>query len=237
MRYVLPITSRCSVSSVVVAPGPCVKTEPRPKYDLHTAETLHEPQEHLKTRAAPSLNALVPAEGQRRSNDTFSDGCWHAVGNHQQLCRQNSLTFRSWRASLPKTQTAPSSGDCLECLPSRGKCVDFAGLMISENTSGSLSHSHNGETHQRDDPQQMVYSSVFATMQDGNTVQDKQEDSISAPNSSPVRTIQRRVRVYERKRRKLETQPCNISDDFRLKLLEIFQSSDDTNVEFLGFES
>lgn len=256
MYHVISITSRCSVSSVVVALGPCVETEPRPKHDLHTVETIHEQQEvndqeHLKSRATPSFNVLVPGEGQRRGNDTFSDGSRHTFGEHKQLCRQNFLSSRSRKASLPKTQTAPSSGDCFEYLPSRVKSVDLAGQMITENTNSSLSHVHNDETNERDDPQQILDSSVFATMQDGNmaqdkmtgaTTSDKQECSLLAQNSSPVRTIQRKVQVYECKRRKLEThgehlQPCNVSDDFRLKLLKMFQSSDDTDMEFLGFES
>lgn len=256
MHSVIPIASRCSVSSVVVAPGPCVKTESRPKPDLHTAETINKQQEvvtdqqPLKTRAASSSSALVTRGGQRRSNDTCSDGPRHDFAENKQLCRQNSSVSRSWKTSRPTTQTAPSSGDCLEYLPWRVKSVDLAGERINENTNSSLSHFPNAETNQRDDPQQKLDSSVFVTMQDRNMVQDKmtgattsdkQEGSLLAQNSSPVRTIQRRVRVYKRKWRKLETHvehlhPCYISDDVRLKLLEIFQSSDDTDVEFLGFE-
>lgn len=233
-----------------------MKTELRPKPDLHTAETINEQQEvngqkPLKTKAALSASDLVPRGGQRRSNDTFSDDPRHEFAEHKQLCRQNSLISRSRKASLPKTQTAPSSGTSFKSLPCRVKSVVLTGQMITENTNSSSSQFHKAETNQRDDSQQQLDSSVFAAMQDGNMVKDKftgaatsnkQEGSLLAQNSSPVRTIRRRVRIYERKRRKLETrvehlQPCNISDDFRLRLLEIFQSSDDTDMEFLGFES
>lgn len=233
----------------MVAPGPCVKTEPRPKTHLRTAETINEQQEvvncqqPLKTRAAPSASALAPRGGHSRSNDTFSDGPTHKVAEH----KQNS--WISGKASLPKTQTAPSSGDCFASSPCSVKSVDLAGQMITENTNSSSSHFHKADSNQRDDPQKLD-SSVFATMQDGDMVADKitgattankQEGSLLAQTSSPVRTVQRRVRVYERKRRKLETrvehlQPCNISDDFRLKLLDIFLSSDDSDMEFLGFD-
>lgn len=252
MHSVTPITSRRSVSSVVVAPGPCVKTEPRPKTHLRTAETINEQQEVVncqqpsKTRAAPSASALAPRGRHSRSNDTFSDGPRHKVAEH----KQNSWISRSGKASLPKTQTAPSSGDRFASLPCSLKSVDLAGQMITENTNSSSSHFHKADSNQRDDLQELD-SSVFATIQDGNMVADKitgattsnkQEGSLLAQNSSPVRTVQRRVRVYERKRRKLETrvehlQPCNISDDFRLKLLEIFLSSDDSDMEFLGFDN
>ncbi|XP_075868544.1 protein DBF4 homolog A isoform X2 [Nelusetta ayraudi] len=248
---------KSSVSSVVVAPGPCVKTEPRPKPNLDTAETINEQQEAvngqqtLKTRAAPASSGLAHRGGQRRSNDTFSDGSRHKSAEHKQLCRQNSSISCPRKEALPKKETAPSSGDYFESVPCRVESVDLAGQMTTENANGSSSHFHNNETNQRVDSHHKLDSSMFTTMQYGNMLQDKiseatvsekQEGSILAPNSSPVRTIQRRIRVSERKRQKLDKpvehlQPCNITDDSRLKLFEIFQSSDDTDMEFLGFES
>lgn len=248
---------KSSVSSVVVAPGPCVKTEPMPKPDFVTAETINEQQEAvngqqtLKTRAVPASSGLAHRGGQRRSNDTFSDGSRHKSAEHKQLCRQNSSISCPRKAALPKMETAPSGGDYFESVPCRVESVDLAGQMTTENANSSSSHFHNNETNQRDDSHHKLDSSMFTTMQDGNMLQDniseatvseKQEGSILAQNSSPVRTIQRRIRVSERKRQKLDKhvehlQPCNIADDSRLKLLELFQSSDDTDMEFLGFES
>lgn len=248
---------KSSVSSVVVAPGPCVKTEPRPKPDLVTAETINEQQEAvngqqtLKTRAVPASSGLAHRGGQRRSNDTFSDGSRHKSAEHKQPCRQNSSISCPRKAALPKMETAPSGGDYFESVPCRVESVDLAGQMTTENANSSSSHFHNNETNQRDDSHHKLDSSMFTTMQDGNMLQDniseatvseKQEGSILAQNSSPVRTIQRRIRVSERKRQKLDKhvehlQPCNIADDSRLKLLELFQLSDDTDMEFLGFES
>lgn len=232
-----------------------MKTDLRSKTDLQTADTINEQKEAVKgqqplnTGATPSFSAPGSRGRWRRSSDT-SDGPRHTFAERKQLCRRNSLISLSRKAALPKTQTAPSSGDCLGSLPCEVKNVDLAGQMIAENNS-SPSHLHNSETNQRDDPQQKLDFSVFAKMQDGNMEQDKitsaiiseeHEGSLSTQNSSPLWTIQRKVRVYERKRRKLETrveylQPGKITDNPRLKLLEIFQSSDDTDMDFLGFES
>lgn len=232
-----------------------MKTEPRPKPDLHTAESINEQQEAvneqqtLKSRAAPASSGLAHRGGQRRSNDTFSDGSRHKSAERKQLCRQNSSISCPRKAALPKIETAPSSGDYFESVPCRVESVDLAGQVTAENANGSSSHFHNNETNQRVDSHHKLDSST--TMQDGNMLQDKiseatvsenQEGSILAQNSSPVRTIQRRIRVSERKRQKLDKhvehlQPCNITDDSRQKLLEIFQWSDDTDMEFLGFES
>lgn len=204
------------------------------KSDLQSADTNYE------QKAAPSPSGPA-ARGRPRRCDTLSDG------TRRQLCRHKSLISRSGKASLPKTQTAPPSGDCLGSLPHRVKNVDVADQITTENTNSSTSDLHNAETNQRDDPQHKRDFSVFSAVRDGNMQQDKitgatciekQEGSVSTQDSSPVRTIQRRVHVYERKRRKLATHvECLPAENSRLKLLEMFQSSEDAEVEFLGFES
>lgn len=249
--------SRCGVSSVLVAPRPCVKTEPRPQPHLDKAQTVNEQQKAVsgqqtfKTGAATTSSVLVRRGGQRRSNDTFPDGSRHKPAERKHLCRQNSLTSCPREVSLPKMETAPSSGACLESFPCTVKSVDLTGQIATENTNSLLSHIHNTETNQTDDSQHKLHSSMPATIEDGNMLQDKNigatnleklEGSVFAQSSSPVQKIQRRIRVYERKRRKLDThvehsQPWNVTDDSRLKLLELFQSSDDADMEFLGFES
>uniref|UniRef100_A0A8C9X932 Protein DBF4 homolog A n=1 Tax=Sander lucioperca TaxID=283035 RepID=A0A8C9X932_SANLU len=93
-------------------------------------------------------------------------------------------------------------------------------------------------------------SLVSEAVEDGNMLPDKmtannlserKEASLPSLSFSPVRKIQRRVRVYKRKRRKVNTpveqvKPSDIPNDSRLKLWELFQSSDDMDVEFLGFK-
>lgn len=230
-----------------------MKAEPRPKPDLDAAETVIEQQEAVNgrrafsTRAAPASSGLAHRGAPRRSSDTFSDGSRHKTAEQKRLCRQTTSISCPRKAALPKMETAPSGGDYCESAGCRVESVDLADQMTTENANISSFHFHNSEPNQRDDSQDKLDSSVFTTMQDRNMLQEAavsegQEGNILAQNFSPVRTIQRRIRVYERKRRKLDKQvehlqPCNTTDDSRLKLLELFQSSDDTDMEFLGFES
>lgn len=74
----------------------------------------------------------------------------------------------------------------------------------------------------------------------GNNLPEKGELSISAETFFPVRKIKRKVRIYKRKRQKVASHECVkqnvVLDDSRLRLWEIFQSSERMDVEFLGFK-
>lgn len=72
-----------------------------------------------------------------------------------------------------------------------------------------------------------------------NLTEKEEEESLPIQSSPPVRRIQRRVRVYRRKRRKVDTNveheyPGDVPDSL-LNLWKLFQSSDDMDVEFYGF--
>lgn len=75
----------------------------------------------------------------------------------------------------------------------------------------------------------------------GTNLPEKQELSIPTQTFSPMRKIKRKVRVYKRKRQRVELpfgcvkQGIDLEDS-KLKLLEVFQSSDGMDVEFLGFK-
>uniref|UniRef100_A0A3Q2VIS0 Protein DBF4 homolog A n=1 Tax=Haplochromis burtoni TaxID=8153 RepID=A0A3Q2VIS0_HAPBU len=75
----------------------------------------------------------------------------------------------------------------------------------------------------------------------GKNDSGKKEGCLSTESCSPVQKIQRRIKVYNHKRRKLDTnvehvEPGDVSDNSLLKLWKLFQSSDDMDVEFHGFE-
>lgn len=74
----------------------------------------------------------------------------------------------------------------------------------------------------------------------GNNLPEKEELSIPAQTFSPLRKIKRKVRIYKRKRQKVASHGCVtqnvVLDDSKLKLWEIFQSSEGMDVEFLGFK-
>uniref|UniRef100_A0A668RZD4 Protein DBF4 homolog A n=1 Tax=Oreochromis aureus TaxID=47969 RepID=A0A668RZD4_OREAU len=72
----------------------------------------------------------------------------------------------------------------------------------------------------------------------GKNDSGKKEGCLPTESCSPVQKVQRRIKVYKHKRRKLDTNvehvdPCDVSDN---SLLKLFQSSDDMDVEFHGFE-
>uniref|UniRef100_A0A3Q4MFH4 Protein DBF4 homolog A n=1 Tax=Neolamprologus brichardi TaxID=32507 RepID=A0A3Q4MFH4_NEOBR len=75
----------------------------------------------------------------------------------------------------------------------------------------------------------------------GKNDSGKKEGCLPTESCSPVQKIQRRIKVYKHKRRKLDTniehvEPGDVSDNSLLKLWKLFQSSDDMDVEFHGFE-
>lgn len=276
----IPIRPKCSVSSVLIAPGPCGKTEPRPKGDLDTTETFKEEQDGtvdghegsysghtVKIGSVPGSAPLIHREGDRRSCYTHSDRSKHKSLACKRPCRQNSLTSCTQKAGQdplpqPKMETAPSRGECLASIPSRVTPVDVVDQIISQDMNSSTSQFHNMNeqnkvsskdlnvltTNQQQESDKKQDSSVCEAVQDGNILPDKitgnnlsEKEEVSLPSqSSPVRKVQRRIRVYKRKRRKVDThvehvKPSDILDNPLLKLVELFQSSDDMDVEFLGF--
>lgn len=68
------------------------------------------------------------------------------------------------------------------------------------------------------------------------------KDGIPPPESfSPVQKIQRKIKVYKHKRRKVDAkvehvEPCDVPDNSLLKLWNLFQSSDDMDLQFHGFD-
>lgn len=269
----IPIRPKCSVSSVLIAPGPRVKTELRHKGDLDTTEIIKEQRrtinghkgscsgQTLKIGSVPASAALTHREEDRGSDDTCSERSKQKSLGRKRLCRQNLLTSCTQKASQPKMETAPSRGGFLHSTPSRVEQVDSVDQVITEYMNTSHFHDMNGQnevsskilnliTNQQEESDFKQDSSMFESVQDGNILSDKiagnnlsekGDASLPTQSFSPVRKIQRRTRVYKRKRRKVDThvehaKPSDIPDDSRLKLWELFQSSDDMDVEFLGFD-
>uniref|UniRef100_A0A1A8C782 DBF4 homolog n=1 Tax=Nothobranchius kadleci TaxID=1051664 RepID=A0A1A8C782_NOTKA len=74
----------------------------------------------------------------------------------------------------------------------------------------------------------------------GNHLSDEEEARLKTPDSSLVRRIQRKIRVYKHKRRKVDlnierVESSGVPENSLLKLWDLFQSSDDMDVEFYGF--
>ncbi|XP_071325325.1 protein DBF4 homolog A [Trachinotus anak] len=266
---------KCSVSSVLVAPGPCGKTELGHKGALDTTETIKEEQHQtvgvesysgqaLKIRSVPGSAPPTHREGDRRNFYTYSDRSKHRSLACKRLCRQNSCTEKAEQAQIPqpKRETAPSRGECPVSFSSRITQVDLVDQISHKdmNNSTSLFHSIGGQndsskyinvvTNQQEESDVNKESLLLEAGQDGSIVTNKMTGNNFAENKdgrlppqsfSEVRKIQRRIRVYKRKRRKVAThveqeKPSDAPDNSMLKLWELFQSSDGMDVDFHGFE-
>lgn len=272
---------KCSVSSVLKAPGPCGKIELRHKGDLDTTKIIKEEQRQtvdgregsysghpLKTGPVSGSAPVIHREGDRRSYYTHSDRSKHRSLACKRTCRQNSSTSCTQNAEQaliyePRMETAPSRGECLTSFPSRVTEVDLLDQIITQDMNSSTAHFHNMNaqnevsskslsvlTNQQEESDEKQDSSEFEAVRDGNilpnkysgnNLSEKREASPPTQSFSPVRKIQRKVRVYKRTRRKVDAhiehlKPSDIPDNSILKLMEFFQSSEDMDVEFLGFE-
>ncbi|CAK6960686.1 protein DBF4 homolog A [Scomber scombrus] len=270
--------------SVLIAPGPCGKTEPSHRGDLDTTETIKEEQyqtvdgqrgesysgHNLKISSLPGSAPLIQRDGDSRNVFTSSDRSKHKSLARKRLCRQNSLTSFTQKAEQAESpqqnmETAPSRGEGLASFPSRVTQVDPEGQISYTDMNSLASPSHtinaqnelpsgclNDTTNHQEQSDMIKDCLLFEAVQEGNispermtgnNLSDKVERNPPTQSCSPVRKIQRRVRVYKRKRRKLDThvmcqeheKPNDIRDDSLLTLRELFQSSDDMDVEFLGF--
>ncbi|XP_039972664.1 protein DBF4 homolog A [Xiphias gladius] len=269
---------KCSISSVLVAPGPCGKTELRHKGDLDTTETIKEKQlqtvdvesnsgHALKIRSVPGSAPLIHREGDRRNCYTYSDRSKHKSLARKRPCRQNSFascTQKAEQAQIPKpkTESAPSRGECFISFPSRVTQVASVDQIshTEMNSSASLIHNITGQsdsskslnvvTNYKKESDTNKESLLFEAVQDGTTLLDKMTGNNLAENKdgklppqsfSPGGKIRRRIRVYKRKRRKVDTRtehvkPSDVPDNSMLNLWELFQSSDDMDIDFHGFE-
>lgn len=212
----------------------------------------------LKMGSVPTSANLIHREEDRRSaDDICSDRSKQKYLGRKQLCRRNSAPC-SQKHSGFKMETAPPRGGVRGSSPCRVEQVDLVDQIISEHKNSSTCHTHsmNGQKdvssethdvltlHHQEGSDVKQDSSVFESFQDKIAEDDLSENGVtSAPsqNISPRRKIQRRIRVYKRKRRKVDThvecvEPSDIPDSSTLTLWKLFQSSDDMDVEFLGFD-
>lgn len=243
-----------------------MKTGLRRKGGPDTPEIMKEEQhqtidEHKRSywRRTESVPALIHTEEDRRSSDICSERAGLKSLACKRSCRQNSLTSCSHKASQNKMEIAPPKGE----FPARVAQVNLVRQEYREteytdtsalyflNMNGqnevppkTLNIANQGESELKQD------SSGFDCVQDGNLLPDKiagnnpsekEETSLPAQSFSPAPKIQRKINVYKRKRRKLDTyvedgKPSDLSENSRLRLWELFQSSEDTDVEFPGFQ-
>lgn len=247
--------SKCSVSSVIMAPGPCQKAEAVTEETLQGADghTVSYLESNLKTSPSDSV-PLSERYKERRNHYTYSRSSIQKYLAHKRPCRQNSLTSCRRAAEteqVPQSnlETAPSSDDVFCTLPSTVCHVDPLDERTHKHVNGSTrpvpdvsSRGICNAGNDREGAQSNTDAMLLDAVRDKNLFPDKgteiklsekKEESPPA-KSSPVQEVKRKVRVYNHKRRKVETNAECV--DSILKLWECFQSSDDMDVEFRGFE-
>lgn len=219
----------------------------------------------LKIRSVPGSAPLIHTEGDRKKCYPYSYTSKHKSLARKRPCRQNSSTSCTQKAdqgqsSRLKTETAPSTGECLASTVTQVDPVDHI-PHTEMNSSTSLFHYmdiqneissknvHVMTNHQEETDMNKDFL-LFEAVPDRNillekstesSVTEREEGSFPAQSFSPVRKIRRKIRVYKCKRLKVDTnlehlKPNDVPDNSILKLWELFQSSDDMDVEFHGFE-
>lgn len=246
---------KCSVSSVLAAPGPCEKPHPSYAGDLDCSQTVDGSKgsysgQKMKSELNVDTDSLIQVRKDWRNCLTYKR---HAC---KQTRTQNSLTScteKAENAQIPrlKSETAPSGGEFLPTVPSKGTQVKLVDQTPCKDADCSTSYSTNiqrGEyakdinctTHvHKDIGRKTLLLDVDERSAFSEKLPEKEEKSLPSESFSPVRKIRRKIRVYKHKRRKVDTNTdrvtSSVSDNGVVKLWQLFQSSDSMDVEFHGF--
>ncbi|XP_061574355.1 protein DBF4 homolog A [Cololabis saira] len=215
------------------------------------------PGQNTKTGSVPCSPPHIHAKFNWMNSYTYSHRSKHKSSAPKRTSSHNSLltscTQKSEQAQIPqlKSETTPSAGETVLPFPSRVTQVDLVDQKLQKDTSSSAPHVHNTNvssevtdrvnamTHEQENikkdtshSETVQEGNAFSDKGTGNDLSEKQEGSFS-----PVRKIRRRIKVHKHKRRKIDTniKGDDVPDYSILRLLEIFQSSDDMDVEFHGF--
>lgn len=215
----------------------------------------------LKIKSVPGSASQIHTEVVRKNCYTCPDVSRHKTLARKRICRQHSLTSCSQKAeqaAIPqlKTDTAPYNEECLSASPSAVPQVDPSDQISHKDTNSSTNINAQNEvssqrlivTNQQGSDmnkdsllcEAVPFRNILPEKTTGKNLSGK-EESLPTQNFSPVRKIQRKIRVYKRKRRKVNThlehlKQNDVPDESILRLWELFQYSDDMDVEFCGFE-
>lgn len=285
------IRRKCSISSILLAPGSYRRTEERPERDADNKETEEgqrtvcpatwcgEPPTKLDTELSlkqhfvPAAAPTSHSEGDNSDNVPDRPQLKHRPLARKRPCRQGSLCT-SHRAELvqtprPEAETAPSRGESYTSDPasiSRDALAHQESHRTLPDKNSSTSHIHREDLHNgfpsksfnvtssqhemptavklQDSPLTECVQELIALPENIPGVPECEGGNLNTQSHPPVRALQRRVRVYKRKRRKVDSrltteehvEPSGIHDSSIMKLWQLFQSSEDMDVEFLGFE-
>ncbi|XP_043973183.1 protein DBF4 homolog A [Gambusia affinis] len=248
----LPIKSegmrrKCSVSSALLVPGPCVEAGQSLQGDASHSDTVKEEEGRIFDVAKESCLEHFFTKRSRKNCFTYSDKSRHRFLASKWTIRQNSSTQKSEQIMIPqpKSENPHSDGEFLTTFPSRDKISlkdtnSSVSYLRGPNLQSEASASNFSiVTHGAEDTNNDAALSEAKTFsKTENSLSEKEEENPNLPIFSTVQNIQRKIRAYKHKRRKVDPRVQSAEsepENSLLKLWEIFQSSDDMDVEFLGF--
>ncbi|XP_028985652.1 protein DBF4 homolog A [Betta splendens] len=247
---------KCSVSSVLVSPLSCVKSDLRHMRNMTVAGCAGSYSGNAsKMRLLTGSATLTYTEGDGEKRYPYSCAS---------LAPEHPCTSRTEGQNPPlRTETPPPTGDRLGSFPLALTQVNPVDQISQMEINSSDSIPRNVDI-QNDISSRSVYVMtnhqeesdmnkdllLVETLVDGNEIlekstenclADREEDGFPIESFSPERKIRRKARVFKRRRPKVDAavgqvKPNDVPDNSVLKLWELFQSSDDMNVEFHGFE-
>ncbi|CAN9514219.1 unnamed protein product [Ophioblennius macclurei] len=234
---------KCSIAS---------KAETPPEATPQGADTstLSHLKSHVKTTSPSDSPPPSQTRKEQRNRYTYSLSSKQKYLARKRPCGQKSPTSGAQDADkeqVPRSdmKTAPSSDDVFSILLS-GVChVDppdqrphkHADDSTSRVADASSRRNHREETQLNTDatPLEAVPDkNVFPDKETEVKLPEKEEEESLSEKTSPVQKFKRKIRVYKHKRRKVDVNVESVDSIF--KVWECFQSSDDMDLEFRGFE-
>ncbi|RVE62662.1 hypothetical protein OJAV_G00159440 [Oryzias javanicus] len=220
---------KCSVSSVLAAPGLCGKSHFRQGGAPPGSEIRHA-KEHGKDE---EFYRLLSGGDFQVGLASSSAPLFDATRNrHTYLDRPKHKGL-----PLKRTQKAEQTPPFMsEVVPSAGEGrLSVPASACSNASAGSVKFMTHGDEDLTKETSVCEERNTFSEMGTG-----KEEGNLSTLSSSPVLKIKRKIRAYKRKKRKVEASvkpggDGDLHDNSTLKLWELFQTSEDMDVEFHGF--
>ncbi|KAM6967474.1 protein DBF4 homolog A [Aplochiton taeniatus] len=223
--------------------------------ELETKQIGEPPTDHFQTDAAVSRS-----NGDQRDGDTvLHQRSPRARSYHRKRVRRQGLP----PGTEIEAETAPSRGDASSCISDRKLVVRHC--QGDQEGRGPSMDKQPSSKDRREDPERVIPSKVpdaTSGLLKAPLASGKLEDlrlegivhnqSLEPGNVScgpdckgcdsvahgppPLQLLQRRVRDFRRKRRKVNGKPSPRPESSLLNLWELFQSSEDMDLEFRGFK-
>ncbi|CAL8247212.1 unnamed protein product [Lota lota] len=264
---------KCSVSSTLAVLEPYGTALHKPQdasgtkkrwkpYSISTAAGGREASNRLAVEPIPGSVKTSSAESTLRNLDRSSAQPLPYHTSH--TCRTDSVSGQTTAQLVPtptyQVKLAPSRGNSSALDSARLSRLSQTRTRTRETpqyhkeysqsgcSSRTFPHSHSlqkgGCESIRDSPSECPNEPVSQEQDKETHIPECQGVNLPEQRPSPVRTIQRKVKVQKRKRRRVDMgsachnqvrSACDIPDD-GMYLWQLFHSSDHVDVEFVGFD-